>query len=171
MSSAGRPPRWTDGERERVAELLLKGKSMGKISRLMGLTRNMVIGRIHRDGELHAFLGRKVAQKHIERDQKHRMARTSVPVVPALNAHNHVEPFACEPCETIFPDWPWPLPDTWPQHCKPLVELQRGDCRWPVADVEHLVGGHMFCAEPRAGEFTPYCDKHHRRAHDDHPGP
>lgn len=38
---------------------------------------------------------------------------------------------------------------------KPLLDLERGECRWPVTDTKP----YLFCAEPRDGESS-YCACH-----------
>lgn len=42
---------------------------------------------------------------------------------------------------------------------KPMVELGRGDCHFPLVEAA-VVGGYMFCARPVEGEWTSYCAKH-----------
>ena len=49
-----------------------------------------------------------------------------------------------------------------PAGAKPLFELTRDDCRWPVAHAS-VVGGHLFCAMP-AVPFCSYCAAHELRA-------
>ena len=129
----GQARSWNDDERLAVATLLLAGGSMGRIARQLGVTRNMVIGRIHRDGRLLQFVGRVV----IERTARMPPIATRLPDPGA---------FACEGFSGA----------------RPLAELKRDDCRWPVAAAE-VVGGHLFCARPAVPQRS-YCAEHERRA-------
>lgn len=46
---------------------------------------------------------------------------------------------------------------------KPLADLDRRDCRWPVNDADQGQV-HMFCGAP-AVEGKPYCADHYRLAY------
>ena len=54
---------WSERDRAMVASLLLAGRSMGSIARSLGLQRGVVIGRVSRDGSLHAYAGKVVINK------------------------------------------------------------------------------------------------------------
>ena len=41
---------WTEEQTDRLKALNAQGKSSGKIAKLMGMTRNQVIGKLHRLG-------------------------------------------------------------------------------------------------------------------------
>lgn len=58
---------WSQDDRARVAALLLAGRSMGAIARSLGLERGVVIGRVSRDGSLHAYAGKIVINKAVAR--------------------------------------------------------------------------------------------------------
>lgn len=152
----GRLPIWNEVDRQQVAAWLLAGKSMGRIARLMGVTRGVVIGRVHRDRDLHQCVGQIIVEKAVKRDKKPKTR--SVPVVPPLKPHaKHAEPFDC--VEVKAP----PLTIKVELKAKPLTELRRGECRWPVAEAD-VIGGHLFCAQPAARYEGPYCDRHQRVA-------
>jgi hypothetical protein len=44
---------------------------------------------------------------------------------------------------------------------RPLIELRRTACRYPVTPDNQPPGDHLFCAR-RAQENSPYCPEHHR---------
>lgn len=149
----GRLPIWGEVDRQQVAAWLLAGKSMGRIAKLMGVTRGVVIGRVNRDRELHQCVGQIVVEKAVAKSKK---PKTSVPVVPALKPHVKRVPFGC--VEVKEP----PVSIKVELKAKPLVELARCECRFPVAEAD-VVGGHLFCARPTPYERS-YCDRHQRVA-------
>lgn len=131
----GKERAWSDDERAEVKGMLRAGSSMRSIGREMGLTRNMVIGRVSRDGELHKM--------------------STVSFLGATEQHELL-----------------PVPSTMPEAVnalrgrlpgKALYELGGRACRFPVEEAD-VIGGHLFCAEARAGE-SPYCDRHHQLTH------
>ena len=48
-----------------------------------------------------------------------------------------------------------------PNQRKRLVDLQHDECRWPSETVD----GFFFCAATVVDAGSPYCSRHHRRAH------
>lgn len=134
---------WTDAERRRVKAMLRNCKSMGKIAKVLGLTRNMVIGRVSRDGELQPFV-----------------AKVVLPIVPPLEAAHKPHPV---PTVHAFGSLRQDPPGATGAP-RPMVELVRDDCRWPV-EAADVPGGQLFCGRPRLGEWTHYCREHHAIAH------
>lgn len=54
------------------------------------------------------------------------------------------------------------------EHSGPLVallDLQAGQCRWPVDGPEGNAATRRFCGCPRAHDRTPYCARHHAIAY------
>jgi len=141
---------WTDAERASVAVMLRKGISMGKIARKLGLSRNSVIGRVSRDGELHTFV-----------------ARIVMPVVPPLRPIQAKPPpsgyiiRAKRKARTV----PAPLPSVPPTlQAQLMQDLRRDACRWPIGEATG-VGHFLFCACVRRDRDTSYCAYHHAMAH------
>lgn len=154
--SRGAP--WTDEERERVARLLLSGRTMSSLSKMLGLTRNAVIGRISRDGELHAYVGRVVIDGRLLRDKPPRR-----PVIPELKRHVHREKrYQC--LAVLPPIDPEPAPAR--RHGdRSIVAVGRNECRWPVGWSDTVVGKFLFCCRPRWHDDTAYCRFHHVMGH------
>jgi hypothetical protein len=160
------PRSWTDAERRQVGDWLLAGKSLGRIAKLIGATRNVVIGRVSRDGELHAFVGAVVVAHRLGVEpsvMKRRAKRHAPGQVPSVPAHAHHELLACvevgPQAEPVEPLLPGELPGV------ALLDLGPRECKWPVAEHPQWRGRHLFCGRPRLGDWTPYCAHHHRRAH------
>jgi hypothetical protein len=155
---------WTDAERRQVGDWLLAGKSLGLIAKMIGSTKNVVVGRISRDGELHAFVGAVVVAKRLHTDpgtvarrKKRRPAQ-----VPDVPQHGHPALLACvevgPEAEHVEPLMPGEVPG------RPLAELGPLECKWPVAEHPAVAGRHLFCGAPRRPE-QPYCLRHMSRAH------
>lgn len=51
----GAPPKWTDEEKARVAEMLKAGRSSGQIAKAMRKTIGSISGIVHKDPELRAI--------------------------------------------------------------------------------------------------------------------
>lgn len=131
---------WSMDERDHVAELLKSGLSMGTIAKQLGLTRNMVVGRVYRDGSLHGFAARVALKPARTRERK--------PVLILAK---------------VMPPKPVPKPpDT--SAARPLIELTAGQCKWPVVQDDNVVGRHLFCALAVVELTRPYCAYHARRS-------
>jgi GcrA cell cycle regulator len=153
---------WTDERVQMLSKLWLEGRSASQIATElgMGVTRNAVIGKVHRLG----LAGRPKAA-----------VPTAAParkaVKPAARAH---EPVFAEP---VFESAP-PLPVT----LKPIVsapaladfeapvceqvtimELRESSCRWPMGDPTSA--DFRYCgARTPVGSCGPYCSAHARLA-------
>jgi hypothetical protein len=160
---------WTDAERRQIGDWLLSGKSLGRIAKLIGVNRNVVIGRVSRDGELHSFVGQVVVarklgmQTETVRRRSKRREPAQVPIVPGpIPAHEHRALLTCTEVgtrnEPVQPMMPGELPG------RPLTELGPLECKWAVAEHPMIRGRHLFCGKPRRPD-QPYCLAHLRRAH------
>jgi GcrA cell cycle regulator len=153
---------WTDERVELLKRLWTDGLSASQIAgELGGITRNAVIGKVHRLG----LSGRaKAPSSAAPRPRKVRTAshllRVSRPSVrgnTALARHAFLdydvdlvaEP---EPIENIIPLG---------QRCT-LLELDDSKCRWPIGDPGSPE--FFFCGGKPAGEL-PYCVYHARIAY------
>lgn len=117
------------------------------------LTRNMVLGYIHRRGwqlERPEEVRRK-ANAHVHRPRKG--PRRPTPPAPWSPAVRKTEPTAPA------------LPDTATQidpGCQtPLLELREGQCRWPSGDDARAM---LFCGAPVMGDKCSWCAYHFRKA-------
>jgi GcrA cell cycle regulator len=153
---------WTDERVELLKKLWADGLSASQIAaELGGVTRNAVIGKVHRLG----LSGRaKAPSSSVPRPRKPRpaaqMIRVSRPVARGNTALAHdalvayeieSEPVS-EPLENIVPIG---------QRCT-LLELSDAKCRWPIGDPG--TADFFFCGGRPAGE-APYCAYHSRIAY------
>jgi GcrA cell cycle regulator len=144
--------RWTPEKTEQLRQLWADGYSCSQIAgRLGGLTRNAVIGRIHRLG----LAGRATTSRtpHPRRSTK----RKPMPAVPTptrmdkVRALHEAEPYVPPMEELVIPL----------NERKTVQTLEENDCRWPI--------GHPgqpdfhFCGKNKVPGL-PYCELHARRA-------
>ena len=149
---------WTDDRVELLKKLWTEGLSASQIAgRLGGVSRNAVIGKVHRLG----LAGRanhprgKTARPRprigkINRVPKPRLSQFGNPLVRQLyqvEGEGYVPP----PEELDIPA----------SERVPLVELTECSCRWPIGDPQTSEFG--FCSNKKVPGL-PYCEIHARRA-------
>lgn len=149
---------WTDDRVELLKKLWTEGLSASQIAgRLGGVSRNAVIGKVHRLG----LAGRATQSRSkparprprisaIKRVPKPRLAHHGNPALRALyqpDADRYVPP-------------PEEL-DIAPEDRVALVDLTECSCRWPVGDPQSPDFG--FCNHKKVPGLQ-YCETHARRA-------
>ena len=150
---------WTDERVELLKKLWADGLSASQIAaELGGITRNAVIGKVHRLG----LSGRtKAPSASAPRPRKPRtthMLRVSRPVVRGNTAlaHSYAYDFEVEteqsPVENVIPMG----------QRRTLLELNEQTCRWPIGDPATL--DFYFCGGHALGPL-PYCAYHSRLAY------
>lgn len=151
---------WTDQRTEDLKKLWGDGKSASQIAKALGgVSRNAVIGKVHRLG----LSGRASASKPT------RAARAPAPPRPRPQSQVFGAtkvPLLQQPVG--LPPKPFAsAPDVaGPKACS-LLELEPGMCKWPIGDPAS--DGLRFCGEATERP-TPdkaadnYCDAHKRRA-------
>jgi GcrA cell cycle regulator len=149
---------WTDERVELLKKLWTDGLSASQIAgELGGLTRNAVIGKVHRLG----LSGRaKAPSSATPRPRKMRppMMRTARPAMRGNTAlATHAAPmYELEP-EPELIDNIIPLG----QRCS-ILELTEATCHWPIGDPG--TPEFFFCGG-KAGNGLPYCAYHSRIAY------
>jgi GcrA cell cycle regulator len=143
---------WTDERVESLKKLWLDGLSASQIAKqLGGVTRNAVIGKVHRLG----LSGR---------------AAPSQPARPAFKAPRPARPVATQTPRRVEVQPPQPVAVA-PQ--PPVVYLEEPGsatvltlgahmCKWPIGDPS--TDGFTFCGR-RTGQDGPYCGEHARMAY------
>ena len=149
---------WTDERVETLKRLWAEGLSASQIAaELGGITRNAVIGKVHRLG----LSGRaKSPTSAAPRPRKARphphMLRVSRPQVRGNTALAQAFEFDVEP-EPELVDNVIPLGQR-----RTLLELNEDTCRWPIGDPGnadfYFCGGHAITG-------LPYCTYHSRVAY------
>ncbi len=157
---------WTDERVESLKKLWAEGLSASQIaSRLGEVTRNAVIGKVHRLGLAGRATTSRVKtmrpRKSVARARPRRVLRfagggggfgqpaNGVPGQP----HIEMAPpsFLRHADELVIPM----------EERKSVVTLTDSSCRWPIGDPQH--DDFHFCGKGKL-QGTPYCEFHARRA-------
>lgn len=138
---------WTEERIAVLTRLYANGLSSSQIAKqLGGVSRNAVIGKIHRLGLSNA-LRQTASAPPTPRPPKPPPKPKAVRMPPT-------------------PDGP-SVPTQEPtEGAKTLLDLERHECRWAVAGDGAET---LFCCKPvwwKSGEATPWCPTHYRRAYD-----
>jgi GcrA cell cycle regulator len=144
---------WTDERVEILRKLWLEGLSASQIAKqLGGVTRNAVIGKVHRLG----LSGRATPS------QPSRPAfRTARPVRPAATPTHHRRAEAAK-VEGLPRIAPRPLPAVEEPGTATVLTLGAHMCKWPIGDP--ATADFTFCGR-RATDEGPYCIEHARVAY------
>jgi GcrA cell cycle regulator len=162
MTDAALP--WTDERVELLKKLWADGLSASQIAaRMGGVTRNAVIGKVHRLGlSGRAKTSTPPAQprpKKPARAPSHPLTHRPAPHGnAALAAHRHEEP-APEPESHVALDEDVVIPMS---ERVTIMELRESMCRWPMGDP--TTPEFRFCGG-KATPGLPYCPHHCRIAY------
>jgi GcrA cell cycle regulator len=132
---------WSDDRVEQLKTLWTEGLSASQIARALGgVTRNAVIGKVHRLG-----LAGRASPSRAERP------RVSVPKTHSPRAH-------VAPAPVVEED-PLTLADG---NFATVLTISDRMCRWPIGDP--AANEFHFCGRsPKSG--SPYCEAHARKAY------
>ena len=143
---------WTDERVETLKKLWLDGLSASQIAKqLGGVTRNAVIGKVHRLG-----LSGRATPSQPQRPifKAPRAPRPAVAAVPA--PRRAIEP-AAMPAQVPAPAYFSEEPGT-----ATVLTLGAHMCKWPIGDPSS--DGFTFCGR-RSEREGPYCTEHARVAY------
>jgi GcrA cell cycle regulator len=143
--------RWTPERVEQLRSFVVTGLSCSQIATEIGVTRNAVIGKIHRLGlspgrpggaarscPPRASRPRAAGQRRVLR----LLFADGAPVAEASAAPSAVD--SAKPCS--------------------LIELEHGKCRWPIAGAASDCADFVFCGNEAAAGLS-YCAGHARMAY------
>jgi GcrA cell cycle regulator len=149
---------WKDEAKvELLKELLPMGLSAQQMAaRIGGVSRNAVIGKIHRLG-LAGSPDRQVLRKKRQRSRAERSAAGTRWRRPMTSRLNRVA--ALFAAESFTPTPELVIPE---HERKTLAQLDDRDCRWPIGDPQHV--DFHFCARKQVSGLS-YCEFHARRAY------
>jgi len=129
---------WNDAAIARLKELWGEGFSASECGQRIGVSRNAVIGKIHRLGLSHKY---RRPRERTRRMTKPRIRENKRPLPPP-QPYQEPSP-AEEPRRGSFD----------------LLDLKFGQCRWPEGD-----GPYRFCGALQVFDSS-YCKVHHAMAH------
>lgn len=144
-----RPNRWPPEREEFMLKLFHEGKSSSYIAKMMGdgMTRNGVIGKLHRLGFIRPRAEKRIQVKTVQRRQT---------VLKRGDAINNVLPEDRPP--QIVVDY-----DNKPSSSAIAFEsLGRQQCRWPIGEVGKT--NFHFCGH-QVQDGRVYCKEHVARAY------
>ena len=151
---------WNDERVELLKKLWSEGLSASQIAgRLGGVTRNAVIGKVHRLGlsgrattsRMKSHRPRTRTAANARRiQQKTRFAPQGNPALRALY-QPEAEPFTPSVEELVIP----------PKERRTIQTLTECSCRWPIGDPQSA--DFHFCGKTKVAGL-PYCEFHARRA-------
>ena len=132
---------WDENNVSKLRELWDQGLPTAQIGKLLGFTKNAVVGKAHRIG-----LERRpspIRRTAVKPDRK----KARSPVMPKLNFENHVENTTNQKESTSF---------------QPMIKNlynsnQKRGCEWPVGHPDEI--DFHFCNKDRF-EDKPYCIDH-----------
>lgn len=146
---------WTDERVERLKVLWKKGYSASQIAGELGggISRSSVIGKVHRLKLFRADQKRLVERQGLvnKRTRKAQGKLWGQPKAVAAKKRAtmpEAEPYVEAPTNEIAK--------------RKLVELERGECRWPIGDPKSEAFGFCGC---KAVSGLPYCEVHRKRAY------
>jgi GcrA cell cycle regulator len=151
---------WTDERVELLKKLWAEGLSASQIAgRLGGVTRNAVIGKVHRLG----LSGRATSS----RSSAPRPRRTNTPRqhrTPALSFGTRGNVALKPSYEAEYEEAPAPVAElVIPLHERAsILTLKESMCRWPIGDPSDE--DFHFCGRKKVGS-APYCEHHARMAY------
>jgi GcrA cell cycle regulator len=143
---------WTPTRVTVATALFNSGLSASQVACLIGgVTRNAVIGKIHRTGSSDPARKLPTYSNRLAKGERRRSRRKNGSVKPTRMKD---EP---EPPKII--DLQIPI-----EQRRSLAELTDICCHWPVGDP--LQNDFFFCGAPKSADDGPYCPSHSRRAHE-----
>ena len=154
---------WDDKTIERLRMFWQEGRSASQIAAYFGISRNAVIGKLHRLNEKREFHPRSGRPKETRRpDPMPTCDARRVPPTPRKprsNINAVLNPqFARAAYVRPAEETPVGLPTT---GRVALLELRHGECRYPIGDPRER--GFGFCGEPAmVGASHVYCAGHAR---------
>lgn len=141
---------WTEERVETLKKLWMEGLSASQIAKeLGGVTRNAVIGKVHRLG----LSGRATPSRPPRRAVKPAVTRPRPAIRPAAKT------FTERVAPKRAPVEPQPLPNG---EFATVLTLSDRVCKWPIGDPSQP--GFRFCGhKPKPG--SPYCEAHAQLAY------
>ncbi len=148
---------WTPERTQRAIELYTQGYSASQIAQdLGGVTRNAVIGKIHRMG---AARKNKGGTATLPAKTGARAKPVAVRSIKTKPAPRRPKP---KPIKTTIPKRELKRRSFRDEGPLKLTDLGAGTCRFPVT--EHGPE-HAFCGA-KSMEGSPYCEQHHALCHE-----
>ena len=142
---------WTEERVELLRKLWTEGLSASQIARQMGgVTRNAVIGKVHRLGLSGRATSARVTTARINTTARARSVSTSEVSSPK-------EKYEFDKIEKYMTPVEEPTPILSAEERASVLHLTEHTCKWPIGDPGQR--DFHFCGA-RAGHGSPYCQTH-----------
>ena len=143
---------WTDERVETLKKLWTEGLSASQIAqKLGGVTRNAVIGKVHRLG----LSGRATPSRPVRRPAEPAQRVKRAPARPAAQTAQPERETAPRPVPVEAQKLPSGEYAT-------VLTLNNHICKWPIGDPDD--SEFRFCGR-KAGQGSPYCEAHQQMAY------
>ncbi len=152
---------WTDERVDLLKKLWTEGLSASQIAnRLGGVTRNAVIGKVHRLGLSGRATTSRVKpvrpRKRIAKTNSSKLVRNNkYTTTSGVNAKQALEPRSAMQNEVVSRHYEELFIP--PEERKTILTLKENNCRWPIGDPTDE--DFHFCGKTRV-PGSPYCDHH-----------
>lgn len=144
---------WSQERTDTLKKLWADGHSGSAIARrLGGVTRNAVIGKVHRLG-----LPLRVRPAKNERKRRHRVYVPRPKPVPTTAYARMLATMPKEEIAAPYVELDIPLKER-----QTIETLEKHHCRWPIGDPQHA--DFHFCGKQKVAGLS-YCEFHARRAY------
>lgn len=143
---------WTPQRVEQLRSFIVNGLTCSQIAAQIGVTRNAVIGKMHRLGLSPGRAPGGAARSCPPRPRQPRAASQRRLLRLMWSEGARVAEGAATPAAVASA-----------QPCS-LFDLERGKCRWPVSDPANGAGDFVFCGNAAVDGFS-YCAGHARMAY------
>lgn len=140
--------RWTEEQDRQLKALWVEGLSASQCGARLGISRNAVIGRVHRL-DLPARAPRRLGARHAtdgKRERPQRIRERKPPKPAPTLATVTLKPLPLLPVAEPDPNKPG------------LIDLKPGHCKFPHGDPG--TEGFHFCGAKCERDASPYCDYH-----------
>ena len=155
-------PGWTEDRVGALKKLWLEGQSASQIAKALGggVTRNAVIGKVHRLG----LSGRAAPSQPARTTFRPARPRAAAPAAPvqAPSAPRRIEAVAPRPVVAAAPQSPAPAPAPELPGTATVLTLGAHMCKWPIGDPS--ADSFTFCGKVSEND-GPYCVAHARVAY------
>jgi GcrA cell cycle regulator len=143
---------WTEEKIETLKQLLADGKSAGQISKIIGATRNSIIGKVRRMGEAVGRLNGYQA-----RNPGRYRSLDPNPKRPRLVIYRTYAAFAPESPMSVKYEVPDQAQKAATGEACGILDLTHNTCHWPLWD-EPSTENKQYCGAPSQGKV--YCQCH-----------
>ena len=145
---------WTDEAVEELKKMWDKGMTTGQIAKVLNVTKNSIIGKVHR---LCLTARPSPIKKTANSDAEKKAPKAAKTCKKETQCKQPVEKPSKEPKKVTVAEPAKPTPVAVEETNIPLVKLDNHTCRWPIGDPRDEE--FCFCGK-RIRTGQTYCEEH-----------